>query len=232
MKDSIKENILKVRERISIAAEKTGRRESDIQLVAVSKLQPIEKILMAKQAGIEIFGENRVQELSGKMALINQELRWHLVGHLQSNKVNKVIGTVEMIQSVDSLHLIEKLAASAGERQVTATILLQVNTSAEESKYGFDKEEVSSACELIEKLSNIKVKGLMTIGPLTDNIKEIIKSFAILRHLSDQITKSGSQKIDMNYLSMGMSGDYEIAINEGSNLVRIGTAVFGSRIQA
>jgi len=229
MRESITENIKKVRERIAIAAKNSGRSESDIQIVAVSKLQPVEKIITARQAGIEIFGENRVQELLAKMDSVKQVLRWHLVGHLQSNKVNKIIGSVEMIQSVDSLPLIEKLASSAKERTLTIKVLLQVNTSGEASKYGFEDSEVFSACELVEKLSHIEVKGLMTIGPLTDNIKRIIKSFAALRNLSQQIAKSASEKINMTYLSMGMSGDYELAIEEGSNLVRIGTAIFGAR---
>lgn len=230
MRESITENIKKIRERVAIAANNSGRNQSDIQIVAVSKLQPVEKIITARQAGIEIFGENKVQELLAKMPLVRQELRWHLVGHLQSNKVNKVIGSVEMIQSVDSLHLIQKLASSAMQRALTIKVLLQVNTSGESSKSGFEATEVFSACELVEKLSRIEVKGLMTIGPLTDNIKEIINSFASLRYLSQQLAKAASDKIKMTHLSMGMSSDYELAIEEGSTLVRIGTAIFGARM--
>jgi len=230
MSDLIENNVKSVRERIAKAAEKNGRKEDDILLVAVSKRQPLEKIYQAHKSGIEHFGENRIQDLIRKISETNVVLKWHMVGHLQSNKVNKVIGNVEMIQSVDSLNLLEKLAKSGEERGVASKILLQVNTSGEESKSGFEEENVFAACELVEKLSNIEVQGLMTIGPLTQDQSQIVKSFSRLRNLSEEINKYNSAKIRMKYLSMGMTGDFEIAIAEGSNLVRIGTAIFGPRI--
>ena len=229
MNNTLKENVQRVRERISIAAEKVGKKGDDILLVAVSKLHPIERIYQAQLAGIEIFGENRVQELLQKISISDKKIRWHLVGHLQTNKVNKVINQVEMIQSVDSIHLIEKLAASGIEKKLIIKVLIQVNTSGEESKFGFQPEIVQSVCEKVEQLSNIEVRGLMTIGPLTDNESEIARSFKKLRLLHEKLATYNSNKIKMDYLSMGMTGDYEMAIQEGSNLVRIGTAIFGPR---
>ncbi len=230
MSDLIENNIKSVRERIAKAAEKFGRREDDILLVAVSKMQPLEKIYQAYQAGVENFGENRVQDLLLKISESEVDLNWHMVGHLQSNKINRVIGNVEMIQSVDSMNLLEKLATNGEERGVTSRVLLQVNTSGEDSKFGFQQEIVYTACELVENLSYLEVHGLMTIGPFTDDISRIAKSFTSLRNLSDELNRYSSAKIKMKYLSMGMTGDFEIAIGEGSNLVRIGTAIFGSRI--
>ena len=230
MSDLIENNIKSVRERIAKAAEKIGRREDDILLVAVSKMQPLEKIYQAHQAGIENFGGNRVQDLLLKISESEVELNWHMVGHLQSNKINKVIGNVEMIQSVDSMNLLEKLATNGEERGVTSKVLLQVNTSGEDSKFGFQQENVFTACELVENLSYLEIHGLMTIGPFTDDKSRIVKSFTSLRNLSEELNRYSSAKIKMNYLSMGMTGDFEIAIGEGSNLVRIGTAIFGPRI--
>ena len=230
MSDLIENNIKSVRERIAKAAEKTGRREDDILLVVVSKMQPLEKIYQAYQAGVENFGENRVQDLILKISESKVDLKWHMVGHLQSNKINKVIGNVEMIQSVDSMNLLEKLATNGEERGVTSRVLLQVNTSGEDSKFGFQQEIVFTACELVENLSHLEVHGLMTIGPFTDDKSKITNSFTSLRNLSEELNRYSSAKIMMNYLSMGMTGDFEIAIGEGSNLVRIGTAIFGPRI--
>jgi pyridoxal phosphate enzyme (YggS family) len=229
MSETIKDNIHRIRERIATAAEGAGKKEDDILLVAVSKLQSIEKIYQAHQSGLTVFGENKVQELVSKISISAVDLRWHLVGHLQSNKVNKVIDQVEMIESIDSIHLIEKLSAVGELRGSTSQVLLQVNTSHEPTKSGFQPAEVFSACEKIEQVPNINVFGLMTIGALTDDVAEISRNFASLRKLSEKIEGYGSDKIKMKYLSMGMTGDFEIAINEGSNLIRIGTAIFGSR---
>ena len=229
MSELIKNNVISVRERIAKAAESIGRSVDDILLVAVSKMQPLDKIYQAHQAGIKNFGENKVQDLHSKIAESKVDLNWHFVGHLQSNKINKVIGKVEMIQSVDSNDLIEKLNKNSVEKGITSKILLQVNTSGELSKFGFEREFVTSACELVEKLSNIEVLGLMTIGPFTTDNSLIVRSFADLRNLSEEIDKFSSEKIILKYLSMGMTGDFELAIKEGSNLVRIGTAIFGAR---
>jgi pyridoxal phosphate enzyme (YggS family) len=141
-----------------------------------------------------------------------------------------VIGNVGMIQSIDSIHLLEKLDKSGHERGVSSKVLLQINTSGEESKFGFEPDEVSATCEIAEKLAMIEIQGLMTIGPFTDDTTEIVKSFSRLRKISEDIENYRSDKLRMDYLSMGMTGDFEIAIEEGSNLVRIGTAIFGPRI--
>jgi pyridoxal phosphate enzyme (YggS family) len=230
MSDLIENNVNSVRERIKRAAEKSGRTAEDILLVAVSKMQPLEKIYQAHRTGIDNFGENKVQDLISKISGSEVNLKWHMVGHLQSNKINKVIGNVEMIQSVDSITLLEKLDNSGKERDVYTKVLLQVNTSGEESKYGFRPDDVLAACETVENTSSIEIQGLMTIGPLTDSKSKIVKNFSRLRALSEEIDRNRTANIRMTYLSMGMTGDFEIAIEEGSNLVRIGTAIFGPRI--
>lgn len=231
MSNVIENNVENVRRRIEKAAEKSGRSEEDILLVAVSKMQSLEKIYQAYQAGIDCFGENKVQDLLHKVSESNFELKWHMVGHLQSNKINKVIGNIEMIESIDSLQLLEKLNKAGQERGISSNVLLQVNTSGEETKFGFEPEEVFGVCEKVENLSQVKIQGLMTIGPFTDELQLIVKSFRFLKELSEKIKNARSDKIEMKYLSMGMTGDFEIAIEEGSNLVRIGTAIFGPRIK-
>jgi len=229
MRELIRNNVEMVRERVARAAEKAGRKEEEILLVAISKTQPLEKIYQAHEAGITNFGENKVQDLVLKISESKVVLNWHFVGHLQTNKVNKVVDGVKMIQSVDSGHLLEKLSSISKDKGITSKLLLQVNTSDEDSKFGFDPEKVSEACELVEQLSNIEIQGLMTIGPLTDDKNRIAQNFKSLRNLSEELDKFRSDKIKMTYLSMGMSGDFELAILEGSNLVRIGTAIFGAR---
>ncbi len=229
MSEQIEKNIAQVRNLVARAAEKTGRKEDDITVVAVSKRQPIEKICDAHRAGIKIFGENRVQELLSKISIAGPGLNWHMVGHLQGNKANKVVGKVDMIQSVDSANLIKRLSALGEQGNHSTEILLQVNTSGETSKFGFQPEQVEDICEEIENSEYIVLKGLMTIGPLTQDLGLISAGFAKLRNLFEGLKKYNSSKISMTCISMGMSGDFEIAILEGSNLVRIGTAIFGPR---
>jgi len=229
MNEQIKKNVAEVRNLIRRAAEKSGRKEGDITVVGVSKRQPVEKIYEAHRAGIKIFGENRVQELVSKISTAERDLNWHMIGHLQGNKANKVVGKVDMIQSIDSLNLIERLTALGEQRNYTSEILLQVNTSGEASKFGFQPEQVENICEAIENSKYIVLKGLMTIGPLTRDRGLISASFAKLRSLYEGLKKYKSSKINTTYLSMGMSDDFEMAILEGSNLVRIGTAIFGPR---
>jgi pyridoxal phosphate enzyme (YggS family) len=230
MSEIIENNVKSVRKRIATAAQKSGRTEGDILLVAVSKMQPLEKVYQAYQAGIEYFGENKVQDLVKKISESEHKLKWHMVGHLQSNKINKVVGNVEMIESVDSIQLLEKLDSASQSKDVSTKVLLQVNTSHEETKFGFTSDAVIDACARAENLSHIEIQGLMTIGPLTDEVAKVVKSFRSLKELADRIANSRSSKISMKYISMGMTGDFEIAIEEGSNLVRIGTAIFGPRI--
>ncbi len=229
MKETIKNNVAHVRKLIACAAEKSGRTEGDITVVAVSKRQPIEKIYDAQRAGIKIFGENRVQELLSKISNVGSDIQFHMVGHLQGNKANKIVGQVELIQSVDSINLIKKLDSLGEQKNITNKILLQVNTSGESTKFGFQLEQIEDVCEEIEKREFVDLTGLMTIGPLTQDRGRIIKSFASLRNSFDYLKKYESNNINMTTLSMGMSDDFEIAINEGSNLVRIGTAIFGPR---
>jgi len=229
METSVTKNLKIVRERIASAAEKCGRKSDEITLVAVSKGQPAARIEQIRQAGVVLFGENRVQEWLEKADQFDESVRWHLIGHLQTNKAAKVVGRVDLIQSADSVHLIEKLAVLAAGQQQTCRLLLQVNTSGETSKFGFSPSQVEDACGRIEQLEWLHVDGLMTIGPLTEETGPVIKCFAELRRLYDKLAAIPSAKIRMKILSMGMSGDFEIAIREGSNLLRIGTAIFGSR---
>ncbi|TFH00770.1 MAG: YggS family pyridoxal phosphate-dependent enzyme [Calditrichales bacterium] len=229
MKDTIKNNVENVREKIANAAESVGRNADEITLVAVSKKQPIEKIIEAQAAGITAFGENQVQELLQKQAVIDLDVHWHLVGHLQSNKVNKVYNRVALIQSADSLSLIRKLDSAGQSGKCVIDLLLQVNTSGETSKFGFMPEAVDDICAAVESMTAVRVKGLMTIGPLTDDIKSVTRAFADLRKIFDRLSSTASGSIRMTHISMGMSGDFDIAIKEGSNLVRVGTSIFGQR---
>jgi len=231
METSVAKNLKIIRERIASTAEKCGRKSDDITLVAVSKGQPVAMIEQARIAGHALFGENRVQEWLEKADQLRDTVRWHLIGHLQTNKAARVVGRVDLIQSVDSVHLIEKLAALSTVRQQTCRLLLQVNTSGETSKFGFSPGQVEEACGRVEQLEWLRVDGLMTIGPFTEETGPVVKSFAALRRLYDKLAAIRSSKIRMKILSMGMSGDFEIAIREGSNLLRIGTAIFGSRNQ-
>jgi pyridoxal phosphate enzyme (YggS family) len=174
--DLIENNVKSIQERIARAAEKADRGAEDILLVAISKMQPLEKIYQAHQAGIKNFGENKIQDLIIKISESTIDVKWHMVGHLQSNKINKVIGNVEMIQSVDSIHLLEKLDHKGLEKGISSKVLLQVNTSGEDSKFGFETEDVFAACEMAENLSAIEIQGLMTIGPFTSDESRIAKS--------------------------------------------------------
>jgi len=198
-------------------------------LLQYQKKQPFDKIVEAQNAGIKYLGENKVQEFLEKFE--NQEIKadWHFVGHLQTNKVKYVLNKVKLIHSVDSVHLAEKISRLSIVKEISTDFLLQINTSGEESKFGFDEIQLMDELITICKLKNVRVKGLMTMAPFTDKTDLITKSFAKLKTLFEKIDKLNLENIQMQYLSMGMSGDYEIAIKEGSNMLRIGTSIFGPR---
>jgi pyridoxal phosphate enzyme (YggS family) len=226
---SIAENYRRVQGRVSEAALKAGRDPSDITIVAVTKTHPAATVEEALAAGVTDVGENRVQEFLSKARDVTSPCRWHLVGHLQTNKVNKVIGRFAMIHSIDSLDLAEKISA-AGEREgVTTDILVEVNTSGEESKYGLEAEGALEVCAAIAGLPAISLRGLMTVGPWVDDVAVLSKAFASLRLLGEKIGEAGISGISMEHLSMGMTDDFEIAIAEGSTIVRLGRVIFGER---
>ena len=226
---SVAERVVKLKNKIEKFAAATGINSDSINLVAVSKKQPIHKIIEAQKAGIKYFGENKVQEFVDKHEISEINSDWHFIGHLQTNKVKYILGKVSLIHSMDSLRLAEKISHMSIASNFTTDILLQVNTSKEESKFGFDENKLMEELNDISQLKNIRVKGLMTMAPFTDKTELISKSFASLKKLFEKISEMKLDNFQMQYLSMGMSGDYEIAIKEGSNMLRIGTSIFGQR---
>lgn len=226
---AFEDNLELVRERIARAAERTGRSGSDITIVAVTKTFGPEIVETAVRGGISDIGENRVQEFLSKAELVSLDCRWHLVGHLQANKVNKAIGRFALIQSVDSLKLAERLSRAGEERGIVTDILIEVNTSGEESKHGFAPEETAEAFGAISGLPALRIRGLMTIGPWVTDTAVIATAFAGLSKLKDRIEAAGAEKTALEHLSMGMSDDFEIAIAEGSTMVRLGRVLFGER---
>ena len=226
----IRARVEEVEIRIDRAAERTGRKRSDVKLLAVTKTHGVDVIKAALSAGIEFIGENKVQEAGTKIPLLKGLYKeFHYIGHLQTNKINKLLSLdPALIHSLDNLHLAEKLnsrLAAAGKIQ---DILLQVNTSGEESKFGVEPEAAAELAGKILECENLNLTGLMTIGRFTDNEKELRASFSMLRRLRDQLG-SEYHGIELKWLSMGMSNDFEIAVNEGANLLRLGTVLFGAR---
>ena len=227
---SIKENLEQVKQNIANAAIKAGKRPEDIVLVMATKTVDTERIREAVRAGGRIIGENKIQEALKKYEVLKDEdAEWHFIGHLQTNKVKDVLKFANMIHSVDRLSLVEKLDQRLQHEGRSMDILVQVNTSHEESKYGISPEEAISLVRQTAKYDTLKIYGLMTIGLFTKDEVKIRKCFKVLKEINDNIIKEGIDKVQMKYLSMGMSGDYQIAIEEGANMVRIGTAIFGVR---
>ena len=225
----IEENLVIVQKRIAEAALKTGRPPGDITLVAVTKTISAELINQAIGCGVTIIGENRVQEAVQKHPEITSPVQWHLIGHLQSNKAKKAVELFSLIHSVDSLDLAREIGRRALEVNKVQEVLLEVNTSGEPQKYGFGLEEALKALDEVKDVEGVKVLGLMTVGPLTEDDQRVRKAFRRLRTIFQEAAKLGLPNIQMKHLSMGMSGDFEMAIEEGSNMVRIGSAIFGAR---
>jgi len=222
----IKERVNAVRERIALAAQRVGRKPHEVRLVAVSKGRGVEEMIEAVRAGVDAIGENRVQEAAQKRALwpASMAVPWHMVGHLQRNKASKALDLFDIIQSVDSIPLADALSHLAAQKGKTLPIFLEVNASREGSKYGFPPEEAVNAAEAVAELSNLRLLGLMTIGPLTDDRAQVRGAFGLLRELRDKINET--LKLGLSELSMGMSDDFETAVEEGSTMVRIGRAIF------
>lgn len=226
--EHIKSNLNEVEKNIERAAAVSQRKIRDIKIIAVSKTVGVEKIRTALNAGLTDFGENRVQELTDKYEKV-ENCRWHMIGHLQTNKVKYIIDKVELIQSVDSLRLAREIDKRAGKSGVKADILIQVNISGEETKFGISKEDVDDFLNELSTYDNIYVRGLMTIAPYAGNPEDVRNIFKKMRKKFIDIRSKNIDNISMDYLSMGMSNDYEVAIEEGANMVRIGTAIFGKR---
>ena len=237
----LQENLQQVEANICKACENAGRKRSDVTLIAVSKTKPIEMLppiarhIIAEMLqtvydlGPRDFGENKVQEMCEKMEVLPKDIRWHMIGHLQTNKVKYIIGKTELIHSVDSLHLAKEIEKQAAKQNVTVSILVEVNIAEEESKFGIHKEETISLIRQIAALPHIQILGLMTIAPFVENPEDNRTYFRQIRQLSVDIDAQNIDNVRMDILSMGMTGDYMVAIEEGATMVRVGTGIFGER---
>lgn len=223
------ENLEEVNKRILSACKRAGRDPEEVTLVAVSKTKPASMIEEAYAVGIRDFGENKVQELCEKHEALPKDIRWHMIGHLQRNKVKQVVDKAVLIHSVDSLRLAEQIEEDAARKELTIDILLEVNVAEEESKFGFRLEETEEAIRKIASFPHVRIKGLMTIAPFVENSEENRFVFKKLRQFYVDMQSKNIDNVNMNMLSMGMTGDYEVAIEEGATLVRVGTGIFGTR---
>ncbi len=218
----------RVLEGIEEVCQKTGRNARDIKIIAVSKTFPVETIRQAYDAGLRVFGENKAQDFRDKAPLLPQDIEWHFIGHLQRNKIKYVVPRAELVQSVDSLKLAEALSAYAIRNDKIQPVLLEVNTSGEDSKFGTAPQDAVDLFQRIAELPGLSLKGLMTIGPFTDDAQTIRNAFRSLVKIRSELEKYIPEN-KLAILSMGMTHDYKIAIEEGSNMVRLGTAIFGAR---
>ncbi len=225
----IKDQLREVEEKISAACQRAGRNREDVTLIAVSKTKPVETLKEAYDLGIRVFGENKVQELTQKYEVLPKDIHWHMIGHLQTNKVKHIIDKVDLIHSVDSLKLAQTVEKEAAKHGLVKDILIEVNVAEEESKFGLRMEEVIPFLEQISGFSHVRVRGLMTIAPFVENAEENRSIFADLHKLSVDIEKKNIDNVNVSILSMGMTNDYEVAIEEGATMVRVGTGIFGAR---
>lgn len=225
----IREQLQEVEARIEAACARAGRKREDVTLIAVSKTKPVEALREAYDLGIRVFGENKVQELTEKYDALPGDIRWHMIGHLQTNKVKYIIDKAELIHSVDSIRLAEAIEKEAAKRERTVRILAEVNVAEEESKFGIRMDEAIPFIEKIAGYPHIQVCGLMTIAPFVENPEENRPIFKNLHKLSVDIAHKNIDNVNVNILSMGMTNDYEVAIEEGATMVRVGTGIFGAR---
>ena len=225
----LKENLANVEKNIEQACKNAGRSRDEVTLIAVSKTKPVEMLQEIYDENIRDFGENKVQELCSKMGQLPSDIRWHMIGHLQRNKVKYIVGKVELIHSVDTYRLAEEINIQAKKQNVIVPILVEVNIAHEESKFGISAEDAILLVEEISKLENIRIKGLMTIAPYVENPEDNRLYFRKIKQLSVDITNKNIDNVFMEILSMGMTGDYMVAIEEGATMVRVGTGIFGER---
>ena len=225
----ITENLEQVRKNIEEACRAVNRDPGEVTLISVSKTKPVSMLQEAYDAGSRDFGENKVQEIMDKYPQLPSDIRWHMIGHLQRNKVKYIVDKVALIHSVDSLRLAETIENEAAKHNVTVPILIEVNVAQEESKFGLKTEEVLSLVESVAALPHINIKGLMTIAPYVEDPEENRGIFRQLKKLSVDITAKNINNVNMSVLSMGMTGDYQVAVQEGATMVRVGTGIFGER---
>ena len=224
---TIKNNLEIINEKIKKAALRVNRDPEEIKLVAVTKTATIEQIKEAISAGVKIIGENKVQEAKEKYQILSADIEWHLVGHLQTNKVKYAIEIFDLIHSVDSIKLAKEIDRRSQQFGMITNVLVEVNISGEETKYGIKPEEVELFIKEISEFSRIKIRGLMTIAPIAEDKEEVRPYFRKLRELSKEIKSKNIKNVKMDYLSMGMTEDFEVAIEEGANMIRIGRGIFG-----
>lgn len=224
----IKENLESVASKIAFAAQECGRAREDVRLIAVTKTYGVDVINQAIDCGVTDIGENRVQEIMEKYESV-KPVRWHLIGHLQKNKVKYIIDKVELIHSVDSFELAKEIDKHAKKINKVQRVLLEVNVSGEESKFGIRPQECEELCRRVSELENVKIEGLMTIAPFVNDEAVLAEVFEGLKELSEQIGKMGIDRVDMTELSMGMTNDFPLAVKKGATMVRVGTGIFGKR---
>lgn len=225
----IRENIEHVENTIDEACRQSGRDRSEVTLIAVSKTKPVEMLKEAYETGCRDFGENKVQELVDKYEVLPKDIRWHMIGHLQRNKVKYIVDKVYLIHSVDSLRLAEEISKEAAKKNVDVNILVEVNVAGEETKFGTGCEETKQLVRDIAQLPHVHIQGLMTIAPYVENSEENRIYFQQLKKLSVDISSENIDNVSMKVLSMGMTGDYAVAVSEGATYVRVGTGIFGER---
>lgn len=225
----IRENLEQVRKNIEEACREVGRDPSEVTLIAVSKTKPVPLLREAYDAGARCFGENKVQEIMDKYPQLPEDIQWHMIGHLQRNKVKYIVDKAAMIHSVDSLRLAEAIEQEAAKHKVQVPILLEVNVAEEESKFGLKMDEVLPLIETVSGFPHIRIRGLMTIAPYVEDPEENRDIFRQLKKLSVDIETKNINNVNMSVLSMGMTGDYQVAVQEGSTMVRVGTGIFGER---
>ena len=218
-----------IKKRVEAACQRAGRNPEEVTLIAVSKTKPVEMLREAYEAGARDFGENKVQEILAKEPKLPEDIRWHMIGHLQTNKVRQIVGKTCLIHSVDSVRLAEEIHKESVKKGLVTQILLEVNVAEAESKFGFHVEEVEDALKQIQELSGVCVRGLMTIAPFVDNPEDNRPVFQKLNKLYVDMKTKNIDNDTMNILSMGMTGDFEVAVEEGATMVRVGTGIFGAR---
>ena len=225
----IGDNLKEVNEKIEGACQRSQRNRESVTLIAVSKTKPVPLLMEAYEEGCREFGENKVQELVEKYEAMPKDIKWHMIGHLQRNKVKYIVDKAALIHSVDSLKLAEEISKEAVKKQVEVSILIEVNIAGEDTKFGVSPRETEGLVRAVSTLPGIRVKGLMAIAPYVENPEDNRKYFASLKQLSVDINCKNIDNVNMNVLSMGMTGDYMVAVEEGATMVRIGTGIFGER---
>ena len=228
----IRENLIETYNNIERACGRAGRSPKEVQLIAVSKTKPVEMLMEAYEAGVRDFGENKVQELVEKYDALPRDIRWHMIGHLQRNKVKFLVGRVHLIHSVDSLRLAQEIQKEAEKKQVDVNILIEVNVAQEESKFGSTVDDTLQLIQNIAIMPSVHIQGLMTVAPFVNNPEENRRIFATLKQLAVDIMRKNIDNVGMHVLSMGMTGDYQVAVEEGATCVRVGTGIFGERSMA